>query len=217
MVTMMGMTTAAASAAIAVPKRARNAIMRAGHAMGDLTSDQRDRAATCDRLKAGLTGRALANWILTGDSRTDPPPEERAADPVAPPIPPPVNKRTRTTMPKPSTPPTATTAVRRPSALKHAEDALRTAGRPMHMRALADAVIAAAAGTLKGKTPAATVSARVSVCARDGGPIEKIAPGVFALREWDAATKATPPLVPDGVKLRQPKHTEQTEQTESAA
>jgi hypothetical protein len=203
--------TTITGAAAAVPKRAQNAIQRAGHTIRDLTADQRARAVTCEQVKAGLTGKALANWIMRGDCY---PPEERLATQVA------VAEHRRAAAdrraaanPNRSTMTTATatataTKPRRPGVLAHAEQVLADTGRPMHMRAIADAVIArndalpVAERTLKGKTPAATISAQVSVCARDGGAIEKIAPGVFALRAWDDVAKTADPVIPDGVRLR---------------
>ena len=74
--------------------------------------------------------------------------------------------------------------------LKAAEIVLRKAGRPMHSREIAQAIIAAEGSQLTGKTPWKTVTARLSVDILDRGnasPFMRTSHGLFALREWDFA------------------------------
>lgn len=86
----------------------------------------------------------------------------------------------------------APTARKLPGGLAMAEAVLHAAERPMRMAELAARVLeidgarAADDRAYKGKTPAASLSAKVSVSARDGGAFVKVAPGVFGLREWPA-------------------------------
>lgn len=70
---------------------------------------------------------------------------------------------------------------------------LKDAGRPVHLKLIAERVLALDARRKKserfynGKTPVQTISAALTVSHNTGGPFEKTEPGVFVLR---SATKA---------------------------
>lgn len=202
------MTTVTPSSA--VPKRTLNALQRADHKVSDLNDEQRDRAINCERVKAGLTGKALSNWIMTGDSRT----ESESMPPVAAAE---ANAEVQHAMVSGSTPSesepvrVSTDKPKRARTMQLVRDTLTATGRPMHMNAIVagvlerNAALPANQQTLKGKTPAATITAQVSVNARDGKTVEKVAPNVFALLDWDATTKQQDPVIPDGLRARRDK------------
>lgn len=75
--------------------------------------------------------------------------------------------------------------------------------RPMHIRVIGERVLAIdaarpdASRIYHGKTPLATISAQLTLSHGKGGRFVRIAPAVFALREWNAATKRKAPIMPE--------------------
>lgn len=73
-------------------------------------------------------------------------------------------------------------------------------GRPMHIALIADRVIAQDLARpegeriYRGKTPAATISAQLTLQHVKGGTFVRVSPGCFGLREWPKRTLALSPL-----------------------
>ncbi len=62
-------------------------------------------------------------------------------------------------------------------------DLLRTAGEPLHAKEIAKRVIESGRARLKGKTPAATITAMLAVGSKPGGPFKRVDKGTYALAD----------------------------------
>lgn len=97
-----------------------------------------------------------------------------------------------------------------PSGPEMAKEVLEEAGKPLHVKLIAERVIAKdgerpkAKRAYKGLTPAQTISAQLTVSHNGGATFERLAPGVFALRHWTATQKRKAPELPAGLKVRKP-------------
>ncbi len=106
-------------------------------------------------------------------------------------------------MPK-KTPPTKKTTGAEPllSGPKMAEQVLADAGRPMHGKLICEVVLAIdaarppASRAFRGKTPAATILAKLAMGHKNDGAFVRTAPGVYALRSWPKRTLALKPVLP---------------------
>ncbi len=71
--------------------------------------------------------------------------------------------------------------------LEKAEEVLREAGEPLHAKDIAERMIAKGIWSTSGKTPGATVNARLAVDIKRQQSLsrfQRTGRGVFALREW---------------------------------
>lgn len=87
------------------------------------------------------------------------------------------------------------------NALEAAHRVLSEAGRPLHFREITQRVLAAGYWKTAGKTPWATLNARISVDIQGGrSAFVRVSPGVYALQEWGLApatrAAAKPPKKP---------------------
>ncbi len=100
-------------------------------------------------------------------------------------------------------PKTETTETKLPSGPKMAEAILEAEGRPMHIKLIAERVIAQdqarpkAKRAYNGKTPAATISAQLTTSHCAGKTFIRVAPGCFALRAWPKGKQTKTPLRPE--------------------
>jgi len=75
-----------------------------------------------------------------------------------------------------------------------AREVLRNSGRPLHYKEITDLAIEGNLLSHVGKSPEVTMGARLAATLKKGGddnPLIRVKPGVFALREWDAAVIKT--------------------------
>ncbi|MDP9261396.1 MAG: winged helix-turn-helix domain-containing protein [Actinomycetota bacterium] len=71
-------------------------------------------------------------------------------------------------------------------------DVLRKAGEPLHAKEIAKRVLASGrCAGLKGKTPAATISAMLAVGSKPGGPFARVDKGTYTLADTSTTAKAT--------------------------
>jgi hypothetical protein len=104
--------------------------------------------------------------------------------------------------------PTNDTTTKLPSGPKMAEAILEAEGRPMHVKLIAERVIAKDQARPKkdraynGKTPAATISAQLTTSHVNGKTFIRVSPGCFGLRAWTAAKLKKAPLKPEGLRQR---------------
>ncbi len=86
---------------------------------------------------------------------------------------------------------------------KMAEAILEAEGRPMHVKLIAERVIAQdqarpkAQRAYNGKTPAATISAQLTTSHCAGKTFIRVAPGCFGLRAWTKAKQGKTALRPE--------------------
>jgi hypothetical protein len=88
---------------------------------------------------------------------------------------PPLRPKRRTTPDTPATPHLST--------LDAAKVVLEQAGGPLHVKELAEKILALPGVKLAGKTPAQTVAAAVGTAARKGDRFVKTAPNTFDLKD----------------------------------
>lgn len=95
-----------------------------------------------------------------------------------------------------------------PSGPQMAAEELEKAGKPVHVKLIAQRVLKRDKTrkpkdrAYRGATPEQTISAALTTSHGKGGLFERVAPGVFALRAWPAATKRKAPELPNGAKVR---------------
>lgn len=163
--------------------------------------------ARVDKARAALARAEQALHKLTGEMPAKP----RLA------LVPDTTKEVPMTKAKSTTKDTTTKAARKPAAEPRAStgaqplasgpelaaDILAGEGRPMHVRVIGERVLAIdaarpeASRIYHGKTPLATISAQLTLSHGKGGRFIRIAPAVFALREWNAATRRKTPIMPE--------------------
>lgn len=74
-----------------------------------------------------------------------------------------------------------TETTKKTSAIKAAEQIIRDNGAPMHVKAITEKVLADFDTGLQGKTPVATIGAKLHGLAKKGETFVKVAPGTFGL------------------------------------
>jgi hypothetical protein len=101
-------------------------------------------------------------------------------------------------------------------------DVLRKAGDPLHAKEIAKRVLASGRCTsLKGKTPAATISAMLAVGSKPGGPFNRVGQGTYTLADAPTAAttsaKTSTPTAPRRAPTRRTATARSTSKTASSA
>jgi hypothetical protein len=95
-------------------------------------------------------------------------------------------------------------------------DVLRKAGAPLHAKEIAKRVLTSGrCAGLKGKTPAATISAMLAVGSNPGGPFARVDKGTYTLADTSTTAKKTEPQKPAVAKSPRTRKTAQARKTTS--